>query len=392
MDRFDALARLRELRAANDRITSNLLELESDPTVAMLDAADLRGVTADRWTDARQTLASLFAAHSTLKQLIETGTTMSARPMLLSGSRLDEVQALLEGPSIVLSDVSLGLADRRLLSDSRRVIRRTADELIAEMSNDFDRVKLVVVLVTEVWDHAIPRLRAERARSLDLTRLADEAGIDVAPLLAPAEALRDISDAVLSDPLTVDVAGLDEISSSFDRVERDIRELQTLVVDWPDHVTDARAMLVNALAAARTCDEAVTLVNSRLVLRVPVEAPVLPQEITDVLDHVIARGSEDRLGRGAGLVAWRRGTIECIADLEATTERCRSLIRERDDLRARLDAYAARAERLNALEHPDVVDAFERARGVLYSAPTDLAVALDLVARCQRLPAMGGDS
>jgi hypothetical protein len=68
------------------------------------------------------------------------------------------------------------------------------------------------------------------------------------------------------------------------------------------------------------------------------------------------------------------------------------LIRERDDLRARLDAYAARAERLNALEHPDVVDAFERDRVVLYSAPTDLAVALDLVARCQRLLAMGGDS
>ena len=251
MDRFDPVVRLRQLNAANDRITSNLLELEGDQTVAMLDAATLRGVTADRWAEARRTLAHLFAAHTALKQVLETATRLTARPLLLSGSRLDELAVLLDGPSIVVSDLSLCLADRGLLSDSHRVVRRTADELIAEMSADYDTVKSVVVHVTEVWDQMIPRLRGERARVLDLTRLSDEFGVDDASLVAASNALRDVSETVLSDPLAVDVARLDAIVAVLDRVEHDLVELRALVTDWPDQVGDARALLDRALRSDR---------------------------------------------------------------------------------------------------------------------------------------------
>jgi hypothetical protein len=150
MDRFDPVTRLRELTAANERITSNLLELESDSTVAMLDAADLRGETEARWAEARRILAGLFTAHAALKDLLETAKRLSARPLGLSGSRLDELEALLDGAAIVVSDSSVDLVDRGLLSDSRRVVRRTANQLIGEMSGDFDTVKSTVVRVTAV--------------------------------------------------------------------------------------------------------------------------------------------------------------------------------------------------------------------------------------------------
>jgi hypothetical protein len=392
MDRFDPVGRLRQLKAANDRITSNLLELEGDPTVAMLEAAQLRGLTADRWADARRTLAGLFGAHTALKDVLETATRLTARPLLLSGSRLAELEALLEGPSIVVSDISLRLADRGLLSDSRRVARRTPDQLIADMSAEYDTVKSVVVGVADVWDKIIPRLRAERARSLDLSRLADELGVDDALLAESSHTLREVSEAALSDPLALDIASLDDVSAALESIEHELTELNDLIADWPDQLGDARVLLDRALRATEACAEVVALANSRVVLEDPVEVPALPNGIADALEQVIARGTEDRVGGGADLVTWRRATLDRIAEVEWVTERCRALLGQRDDLRARLDAYAAKAARLGLLENPEVVEAFERAQATLYIAPSDLGGAGELVGQYQRLIAQRGES
>ena len=144
MTERDPRDRLQALRLTSERIASNLLELEGDDTVAMLDVADLRGVTAERWTDARLRLAGLFAAHSALKDLIERADRLAARKWGMTTDQLDELQQLVTGPSIVVSDLTLRLPERGLLAESRRVVRRTADEVIAEMSSEFDVVRAVV--------------------------------------------------------------------------------------------------------------------------------------------------------------------------------------------------------------------------------------------------------
>src|SRR5262245_9761441 len=95
---FDAAAKLKQLREASDRIASNLLELEGHPTVAMLDAADLCGVTAEQWQGARLLLAGLFAAHTELKDVVEQGTRLSGRGWLLTVDRQRELEQLLMGP------------------------------------------------------------------------------------------------------------------------------------------------------------------------------------------------------------------------------------------------------------------------------------------------------
>jgi hypothetical protein len=59
------------------------------------------------------------------------------------------------------------------------------------------------------------------------------------------------------------------------------------------------------------------------------------------------------------------------------------MIAERDDLRARLDGYRAKAAALGLLEYPVVVSAYEQARSILYTAPTDVAAARDLVVAYQ---------
>ena len=55
----------------------------------------------------------------------------------------------------------------------------------------------------------------------------------------------------------------------------------------------------------------------------------------------------------------------------------------RDELRGRLDAYQAMAHRIGMLEDPDAAQRYERAHDVLYTAPTDLVEAAELVRRYQ---------
>ena len=63
----------------------------------------------------------------------------------------------------------------------------------------------------------------------------------------------------------------------------------------------------------------------------------------------------------------------------------------REELRGLLGAYQAKAARLGAAEDPGLTERYDRARGLLWTAPCDLAAAADAVAGYQRaVLALGG--
>ena len=60
-------------------------------------------------------------------------------------------------------------------------------------------------------------------------------------------------------------------------------------------------------------------------------------------------------------------------------------LREREQLRGRLDAYSAQAHAFGLDEDPAVTEAHDRAEAALFTAPTDLDAASELVFRYQQL-------
>ena len=62
----------------------------------------------------------------------------------------------------------------------------------------------------------------------------------------------------------------------------------------------------------------------------------------------------------------------------------RAPLATRNELRGRLDAYRAKAYRLGLLENPALAALYARAQEVLFTAPTDLAAADELVRRYQQ--------
>ena len=78
MDGFDPDRELERLRSAAERIGANLLELDQDPTRALLDAAALGGDSATRWERARTALAALFQSYAELTAVLDRAATVRA--------------------------------------------------------------------------------------------------------------------------------------------------------------------------------------------------------------------------------------------------------------------------------------------------------------------------
>ena len=68
-----------------------------------------------------------------------------------------------------------------------------------------------------------------------------------------------------------------------------------------------------------------------------------------------------------------------------------SALGRRDELRGLLGAYQAKAARLGAAEDPGLAERYDRARGLLWTAPCDLTAAADAVTGYQQaVLALGG--
>ena len=76
VDGFDPDRELERLRGAAERIGANLLELDQDPSRALLDAASLQGESAARWDGARLVLAGLFLSYAALTAVLDRAATV----------------------------------------------------------------------------------------------------------------------------------------------------------------------------------------------------------------------------------------------------------------------------------------------------------------------------
>jgi hypothetical protein len=85
------------------------------------------------------------------------------------------------------------------------------------------------------------------------------------------------------------------------------------------------------------------------------------------------------------LDGWTDRTKTLLAEAERVLRANQAPIEARNQLRALLEAYQVKASRLGAIEDPQLEQIFGRAHGALYTAPTDLAMAAQLVRRYQEL-------
>jgi hypothetical protein len=376
----DLTRRLQRLHEAGEKIATNLVDLEVNSERQLVEASSLAGRSAASWTAGNASLTELWRRKGLFEELLEQADD------LRDSGRDHELRELLTGRSIELASADVPLAERDLLGRARKEQCCSVDELLESMSRAFDEVKTVVAEISGAWETLIPKLDAARHLLAETTRLAEDlAEPGRRDLASAAQALGRLGGAVTTDPLSVPASEIDGQLSALQAIRADLEGSAELKRGFDGRMHAARELLGELESIVR--DGAIA--HDELVLKISVPdappAPAIPEGLDVELSAIADMGQHGawREARHA-IEAWTANVQRLLSEAKRSLEANRAPIQARNQFRALLDAYQVKAKRLGLLEDPELTEVFDQARAELYSAPTDLGRAAQLVRVYQR--------
>jgi hypothetical protein len=356
-----------------------LLELELDPTRELLEKSALTGATASAWTSASAALANAWEGRALLDDRLERIRELRGTKSRLNEDRLAELEELLDG--------------RTLPTPGEPGARCSPDELLARGAAGVDAGRDLMGAVAQRWDTLVPRLTTASATLRACSELLGELGA------APDDDLEDarselarLTDAVAMNPLAATPEPVSELEARVAAVRARVERLRDFRADAGRRMAEARALLAQAHSAhedAREAHEAALAKIAGTDGPAPASAPDLGGE----LDRTVALADAGAWQEASeALERWRARATQARDEARRVAAANREPIARRDELRRRLGAYQVKARYLRLLEDPELSDVYVRAHEILYTAPTDVDEAADLVRRYQQgLSAAGPD-
>ncbi|MET9361965.1 hypothetical protein ABZX93_13720 [Streptomyces sp. NPDC006632] len=409
MDRDEADRALARLDAEHEAVETSLLALQDHAGRRLLEGAGLTGVTKERWAATEQSISLLWAYFDAYTAALESTRELRARRRWPSREDLVELTDRLRGPSVTLSGAALHGAPTLAGGPAKLTERFSLADLVHRMNELYARSLDVVVAADSVWS-ALPARIDLLAAELHRTRgLAHSVGVRPGEhpsgddLEAITAELAELRTQVISDPLAFwvpaagssapgggrpDTGRYDRAARALEDVRREIDAVLTVRQDAEQRLVRLRDVLSRAdrtLAEARSArGEVLAKIAASEVPAVSGPSIVLQEQLAAAAEYrrhaqwhrlsplleSLEREAEDELLRAR-------------ASLTAVT----APLAIRAELRGRLDAYKAKVARHGMAEDPLLIERYDAARRMLWSAPCDLRVAEDAVLRYQRAAA-----
>ncbi|MFR9796206.1 hypothetical protein ACL02U_09930 [Streptomyces sp. MS06] len=407
MDRDEVDRALARFGAEHEAVETSLLSLQDHAGRRLLEGAELTGVTKERWAATEAAITLLWTYFDAYSGVLRTAREVRGRRRWSSREDLVELTELLRGDSVVLAGSA---AHASAASGPGRLSHSYSPAALVERMNELYAACLdVVVAADAVWSALPARIDLLSAELQRTRRLAHSVG--VRPGEHPAgddleritRTLTGLREEVVSDPLAhwipaqgsaapgggrPDTAVYDRQARALEDVRREIDAVLAVRQDAEKRIVRLRDVLSRA---DRTLAEARTARGEVLAKIAATEVPVVSGPPT-VLQEQLAAAAEYR--RHA---QWHR-LSPLLESLEEKAED--ELLRAREsltavtaplavraELRGRLDAYRAKVTRHGLAEDPVLVERYEKARRMLWSAPCDLRVAEQAVLRYQQAAA-----
>ncbi|MEW2398501.1 hypothetical protein [Streptomyces sp. NPDC046862] len=410
MDRDEVDRALARLGAEHEAIETSLLALQDHAGRRLLEGAELTGTTKERWTAAEASITLLWAYFDAYTDALRSAREIRSRRRWSSREDLVELTELLRGQCVTVAGSTAAAANVPTLTGPGRLSEQfTLAELVERMNELYATSLDMVVAADAVWS-ALPARIDLLAAELQRTRqLAHSVG--VRPGEHPAgddleritRTLTSLRERVVSDPLAYwsptqgssapgggrpDTSTYDREARALEDVRREIDAVLTVRQDAEARLVKLRDVLSRA---DRTLAEARSARGEVLAKIAATEVPVVSGPPT-VLQEQLATAADYR--RRA---QWHR-LSPLLESLEQKAED--ELLRAREsltavtaplavraELRGRLDAYRAKVARHGLAEDPFLIERYDAARRMLWSAPCDLRVAEQAVLRYQHAAA-----
>ncbi|QJT01744.1 hypothetical protein G9272_16685 [Streptomyces asoensis] len=414
MDRDEVDRALARLGAEHEAIETSLLALQDHAGRRLLEGAELTGVTKERWASADASITLLWTYFDAYTDALRGARDIRSRRRWSSREDLAELTELLRGESVTVAGSAAGTAaataNAPTLHSAGRLSHSFSLSTLVDRMNELYASSLdMVVTADAVWSALPARIDLLAAELQRTRRLAHSVG--VRPGEHPAgddleritHTLTSLREQVVSDPLAFwvraqgssapgggrpDTTVYDREARALEDVRREIDAVLTVRQDAEQRLVKLRDTLSRA---DRTLAEARTARGEVLAKIAATEVPVVSGPPT-VLQEQLATAAEYR--RHA---QWHR-LSPLLESLEQKAED--ELLRAREsltavtqplavraELRGRLDAYKAKVARHGLAEDPFLIERYDAARRMLWSAPCDLRVAEQAVLRYQRAAA-----
>ncbi|MGW2934073.1 hypothetical protein ACWDA7_19985 [Streptomyces sp. NPDC001156] len=410
MDRDEVDRALARLGAEHEAIETSLLALQDHAGRRLLEGAELTGVTKERWTSTEASITLLWTYFDAYADALRRAREIRARRRWSSREDLVELTDLLRGSGVTVAGSESATANAPTLAGSGRLSEQFTLAQLVERMNELYAASLdMVVAADAVWSALPARIDLLAAELQRTRRLAHSVG--VRPGEHPAgddleritRTLTNLREQVVSDPLAYwvptqgssapgggrpDTTTYDREARALEDVRREIDAILTVRQDAETRLVKLRDLLSRA---DRTLSEARSARGEVLAKIAASEVPAVSGPPT-VLQEQLATAAEYR--RNA---QWHR-LSPLLESLEQRAED--ELLRAREsltavtaplavraELRGRLDAYKAKVARHGLAEDPVLVERYDAARRMLWSAPCDLRVAEQAVLRYQQATA-----
>ncbi|MCL2551810.1 MAG: hypothetical protein FWE75_06675 [Actinomycetia bacterium] len=401
MSREDVDRALARLDAEHEAVETSLLALQDHSGRRLLEGAELTGLTKERWAETDAAISALWTHFEAYTAALEDARTLRARRRWPTQTELTRLTELLRGDGVTVTGAAVPDAARSLTGPARLTEQLSLDELLRRMNGWYDRTMETVAAADSVWSALPARIDLLAAETQRVRSLAHSVGVrpgthpsgdELEHLAGELTALRAQS---VSDPLAFwqaqpppgrpDTARYDQAGRRLEDIRREVEAVLHVRDDAEHRLKRLRDVMSRA---DRTLTEA-------RAARVEVLSKILASDVPAVSGpasalHEQLAGAEEF----ARTAQWHRlspllDSLEGHADDELLRARdsltaVTAPLAVRAELRGRLDAYRAKVARLRMAEDPVLMERYDQARRLLWSAPCDLAAAERAVQRYQQ--------
>ncbi|MFF5233683.1 hypothetical protein [Dactylosporangium sp. NPDC000521] len=363
-----------DLAAAHDRLAAALYTVDTHPAQVLRDV-QLHGATAAAWPGAD--VARLWSGFVAVRDVLEQLRALRGRSRDVTTARilttpvatdpLDGLPSL--PPAALLADLEQRCAAAVAVLDRIEAARTALTDRIIEL------------------DTALEAAVAAHHR----------VGADHTPTTGPLQQrLRQVYGAALGDPLTIDEAAWTALRDDLTAVVRRLADLAALRTALPARLTRLDTLLDALAAAEQRAHRAYAAAAEKIAdPGLPDPPDVHDRFAGEVAAAVRATDALDLDGWPAldrRLTALDRDLTAAVTAAEDRVAAATGLLDRRLELRGRLEAYRAKAVRVDRVEDPVLMSHYQIARDLLWTAPCDLRAATRAVFAYQQALSTEGKS
>jgi hypothetical protein len=377
---------LERLSAESDRMADALVAMDSHAGNQLLRNASLTGLTKRRWAEASTAMTVLWEQFNSHRRLLEQAKEVLGRRSRPGAAELGEVTTLLTEAVVELNAQQVPIEQRGLTGPAIVSERLTLTELVERMKASYASVAEVLAAADTAWTTTVNQLDPLETELRSVMALATTLGVADAGLTRIDSELSEIRTLALSDPMAVSsVTPPGRIATELAEARARLAKLASAKDSFDDRTARIEALFAEITGAQEESQLACATVLQKIA------SPGLPR-LTDLIPPLRARlGELPELWRAGqwrelarGLDDLERDATSALAEARTQLRQITGLLDRRLELRGRLEAYRAKANRLGHAEDRELSALHKEAHTVLFTRPTDLAAATRAVNRYQQ--------